>query len=61
MRLHQYQLVVGWIGAMTALVILAAKKAQLASDVGDVIVEQPPSGQGATLTIKYRLPRREQI
>ena len=36
-------------------------KAQSASDVGDVIVEQPPSGQGATLTIKYRLPRREQI
>ena len=24
---------------------------------GDVIVNEPPSGSGATLTIRYRLPR----
>jgi hypothetical protein len=34
-------------------------KAQLALDCGDVVVNEPPSGQGATLTIRYRLPRRE--
>ena len=28
-----------------------------APDGGDVIVEQPPSGQGASLTIRYALPR----
>ena len=28
-----------------------------APDAGDVIVEQPPSGQGASLTIRYVLPR----
>jgi hypothetical protein len=27
-----------------------------APDAGDVIVQQPPSGQGATLTIRYVLP-----
>jgi 5-methylcytosine-specific restriction protein A len=35
-------------------------KAQLATDCGDVIVNEPPSGQGPTLTIRYRLPRREE-
>ena len=34
-------------------------KAQLASDYGDVIVNEPRSGQGPTLTIRYRLPRRK--
>lgn len=34
-------------------------KAQLATDYGDVIVNEPPSGQGPTLTIRYRLPRRK--
>lgn len=34
-------------------------KPQLALDCGDVVVNEPPSGQGATLTIRYRLPRRE--
>jgi hypothetical protein len=28
-----------------------------APDAGDVITEQPPSGQGARLTIRYVLPR----
>jgi hypothetical protein len=28
-----------------------------APDAGDLIVEQPPSGQGASLTIRYVLPR----
>jgi hypothetical protein len=28
MRLHRYQLVVGWVAAMTALVILAANEEQ---------------------------------
>jgi len=32
-------------------------KAQLALDWGDRIVDEPPSGQGSTLTIRYRLPR----
>jgi hypothetical protein len=36
-------------------------RAQLAADYGDVIVNEPPSGQGPTLTIRYRLPRRERI
>jgi 5-methylcytosine-specific restriction protein A len=30
-----------------------------APDVGDAIVEEPPSGQGASLTIRYVLPRSE--
>ena len=34
-------------------------KAQLAPDYGDIVVDEPPSGQGASLTIRYRLPRRE--
>jgi len=25
----------------------------------DVVVSEPPSGQGASLTIRYRLPRRK--
>jgi 5-methylcytosine-specific restriction protein A len=33
----------------------------LAPDAGDVILEQPPSGQGASLTIRYVLPRPEPI
>ena len=36
-------------------------KGQLALDYGDTIVEEPPSGQGSTLTIRYRLPRRERV
>ncbi len=32
-----------------------------ASDAGDVIVEEPPSGQGASLTIRYVLPRPEPV
>jgi hypothetical protein len=36
-----------------------AMKAQLATDYGDVIVNEPPSGQGPTLTIRYRLPRQK--
>jgi hypothetical protein len=36
-------------------------KAQLAPDYGDVIVNEPPSGQGPTLTIRYRLPRRKRV
>jgi 5-methylcytosine-specific restriction protein A len=34
-------------------------KAQLATDYGDVIVNEPRGGQGPTLTIRYRLPRRK--
>jgi 5-methylcytosine-specific restriction protein A len=34
-------------------------KAQLVADYGDVIVNEPPSGQGPTFTIRYRLPRRK--
>ena len=36
-------------------------KAQLALDYGDTIVEEPPSGQGPTLTVRYRLPRQETV
>jgi len=32
----------------------------LAQDAGDVILEETPSGQGASLTIQYSLPRIEQ-
>jgi len=31
----------------------------LATDAGDVVLEQPPNGQGARLTIRYVLPRLE--
>jgi len=34
-------------------------KAHLVADYGDVIVNEPPSGQGPTFTIRYRLPRRK--
>jgi hypothetical protein len=34
-------------------------KAQLAPDDGDVVVNEPITGHGATLTIRYRLPRRK--
>lgn len=34
-------------------------RAQLALNYGDTVVDEPPSGQGASLTIRYRLPRRE--
>lgn len=33
----------------------------LALDAGDLIVEQPPSRQGASLTIRYVLPRPSPI
>jgi hypothetical protein len=36
-------------------------KAQLAPDYGDVIVNEPRSGQGPTLTIRYRLPRQKRV
>jgi 5-methylcytosine-specific restriction protein A len=32
-------------------------RAALAPDVGDVILDEPPSGRGARLTIRYVLPR----
>lgn len=32
-------------------------KAAMVADVGDAILQQPPSGQGASLTIRYVLPR----
>ncbi len=32
-------------------------KAAIASDVGDRVLQDPPSGQGASLTIRYVLPR----
>ena len=33
----------------------------LAPDAGDVVLEEPPSGQGASLTVRYVLPRPEPI
>ena len=35
-------------------------RAAYAPDGGDIIVDEPPSGQGASLTIRYVLPRRDQ-
>jgi hypothetical protein len=40
---------------MCCLVMLAA----FAPDAGDVILEDPPSGPGANLTIRYVLPKLE--
>lgn len=34
-------------------------RASMAVDFGDNILEQPASGQGASLTIRYILPRQE--
>lgn len=34
-------------------------RAALDLEAGDQIVEEPPSGQGASLRIRYMLPRRE--
>jgi len=31
----------------------------MAADAGDSILEEPPGGQGASLTIRYTLPRRD--
>jgi hypothetical protein len=36
-------------------------KAQIALDYGDAIVDEPPSGHGPSLTIRYRLPRRDNL
>ncbi len=36
-------------------------RAALAADAGDLILEEPPSGQGAALTIRYVLPRPETV
>lgn len=38
-------------------VCCAVMRGALAEDAGDVILRQPASGQGATLTIRYVLPR----
>jgi hypothetical protein len=34
-------------------------KAQVSTEWGDVILHDPPSGQGASLRIRYRVPRPE--
>jgi 5-methylcytosine-specific restriction protein A len=36
-------------------------RAALALDAGDVIKAEPPSGQGASLTIRYVLPRPQEM
>lgn len=36
-------------------------RAALAPDVGDLIIEEPRGGQGASLTIRYVLPRPERV
>lgn len=33
----------------------------LAPDAGDVILDEPPSGEGASLTIRYMLPKLEPV
>jgi hypothetical protein len=33
----------------------------VAADYGDVIVASPPAGSGATLTIRYHIPRPESV
>ena len=32
-------------------------KAAMATDYGDMVLQEPPSGQGASLTIRHVLPR----
>ena len=32
-------------------------KEAVAQDYGDKVLQEPPSGQGASLTIRYKLPR----
>jgi len=34
-------------------------KDAMAPDYGDKVLQEPPSGQGASLTIRYVLPRRD--
>jgi len=34
-------------------------KEAMAPDYGDTVLQEPPSGQGASLTIRYVLPRRD--
>jgi len=34
-------------------------KEAMASDYGDKVLQEPPSSQGASLTIRYVLPRRD--
>jgi len=34
-------------------------RSNMAPDAGDIVIAEPPSGQGASLTIPYVLPRRE--
>jgi len=34
-------------------------KEAMAPDYGDKVLQEPPSGQGASLTIRYVLPRRD--
>jgi hypothetical protein len=47
----------GYPGANHRMPICCAvMRGAYAQDAGDVIVEEPPSGQGATLTIRYVLP-----
>jgi 5-methylcytosine-specific restriction protein A len=38
---------------------LACRVMRMAMRTGDVIVSQPPKGQGATLTIRYRIDTRD--
>jgi len=38
-------------------VCCAVMKAAMATDYGDRVLPEPPSGQGASLTIRYVLPR----
>lgn len=32
-------------------------RSAIATDIGDVVLSEPPSGQGATLTVRYVIPR----
>lgn len=34
---------------------------QLSLDDGDAVISEPPSGQGASLAIRYRLPRLQRV
>lgn len=34
-------------------------RSAMGSDAGDIVLSQPPKGDGATLTIRYVLPRQE--
>jgi hypothetical protein len=55
---HLHGVVGGYPGRRTHRMPLCCEVMKKAMATGDKVVESPPSGQGASLTIEYVLPRR---